>query len=152
MADPLVESETDIQSVVESKLREKFQLRGIALSDVEIVSAMDEGEIPCVLPPLFLKSGELKKTAKALDEQQFTALLAHARQTASELAERLFEGETLISPTCESGRSACDYCDFRTVCHFDCQAPDAQVREIPAMSMEELRQALCPAKGQEECK
>lgn len=152
VADPLVESETDVQSVVESKLREKFQLRGIALSDVEIVSAMDEGEIPCVLPPLFLKSGELKKTAKALDEQQFTALLAHARQTASELAERLFEGETLISPTCESGRSACDYCDFRTVCHFDSQAPDAQVREIPDMSMEELRQALCPAKGQEECK
>ena len=152
VADPLVESDTDIQTVVEDKLREKFQLRGIALSDVEILTAMDEGDIPCVLPSMHLKSGELRKTAKALDEQQFTALLQHARQTAAELAGRLFEGETRIFPTRESSRTACDFCDFRSVCRFDPEAPQAAVREVPSMSMEELREALCPKEGQEECK
>ena len=152
VADPLVESDSDLKSIVEDKLREKFQLRGIALSDVEILEAMDHGDIPCVLPPMHLKSGELRKTAKALDEYQLQALLRHARATASDLAERLFDGETTISPVRETSRTACDFCDFRSICRFDCEAPDADVREIPSMSMEELRAALCENQGQEECK
>jgi len=142
VADPLVESDTDAASVVESKLRDLFQLRGITLSDVEIVSAMDEGDIPCVLPPLYLKSGELKKTARALDENQFIALLKHSREVAVELADRLFAGETDIAPTREQSRTSCDFCDFRAICHFDCQSPEAPFRTVPDMSMEEMRGIL----------
>jgi len=142
VADPLVESDTDAASVVESKLRDLFQLRGITLSDVEIVSAMDEGDIPCVLPPLYLKSGELKKTARALDENQFIALLKHSREVAVELADRLFGGETDIAPTREQSRTSCDFCDFRAICHFDCQSPEAPFRTVPDMSMEEMRGIL----------
>lgn len=152
VADPLVEAASDIQSVAEDKLREVFQLRGIALSDVKILDAMDDGEIPCVLPSMHQKNGELKKTAKALDEQQLQALVLHARQVASELAERLFDGETQISPVRETSRTACDFCDFRSICRFDCDAPDALVREIPSMSMDELRTVLVQNQGQEECK
>ena len=142
VADPLVESDTDAASVVEAKLRDLFQLRGITLSDVEIVSAMDEGDIPCVLPPLYLKSGELKKTARALDENQFIALLKHSREVAVELADRLFGGETDIAPTREQSRTSCDFCDFRAICHFDCQSPEAPFRTVPDMSMEEMRGIL----------
>jgi len=142
VADPLVESDTDAAAIVEGKLRDLFQLRGITLSDVEIVSAMDEGDVPCVLPPLYLKSGELKKTARALDASQFAALLAHARETAVELADRLFGGETAISPTRDQNRTSCDFCDYRTVCRFDCASPDAPFRTLPDMSMEELRSTL----------
>jgi len=152
VADPLVEADVDLQSIAEAKLREKFQLRGIALSDVEILDAMDEDDSSCVLPSMYLKSGELRKTAKALDEEQLALLLRHARDVASSLAERLFNGETHISPILESSRSACNYCQFQSVCRFDPNAPDAEMRELPAMSMEELRTALCSKQGQEESK
>ena len=142
VADPLVESATDAASAVEGKLRELFQLRGITLSDVEIVSAMDEGDVPCVLPPLYLKSGELKKTAKALDEQQFSALLRHARETAVEMADRLFGGQTDISPTREQSRTSCDFCEYRSICHFDTASPEAPFRTLPDMNMEQLRETL----------
>ncbi len=142
VADPLVESDTDAAGVVEGKLRDLFQLRGITLSDVEIVSAMDEGDIPCVLPPLYLKSGELKKTARALDAQQFSALLRHAREVAVELADRLFDGETAIAPTRDQSRTSCDFCDYRAICRFDCQSPEAPFRTVPDMSMEDMRAVL----------
>lgn len=148
VADPLVESETDVQEAVEAKLRDVFQLRGIALSDVEIVSAMDGSDVPFVIPPLYQKSGELKKTAKALDMEQMRALLRHARDVASGLAGRLFGGETAISPTRESSRTSCDHCDYRAVCRFDCESPDAPFRDVPAMSMEDMRAALAPEKKQ----
>lgn len=142
VADPLVESASDAAEIVEGKLREIFQLRGVALSDVDILSAMDEGDTPWVLPPMYLKSGELKKTARALSMPQFTALLSHAREVAIALADRLFSGETAISPTRDLDRCACDRCDFRAVCRFDPTSPDAPFRDLPEMGMEELRQAL----------
>ncbi len=145
VADPLVESDTDAAGVVEGKLRDLLQLRGIALNDVEIISAMDEGDVPCVLPPLYLKSGELKKTAKALDEQQFAALLSHAREVAVEMADRLFGGETEIAPSREQSRTSCDFCDYRAICHFDVSSPEAPFRTVGDMSMEELRAALSAA-------
>lgn len=142
VADPLIESETDAAAVVEGKMRELFQLRGVTLSDVEIVSAMDEGETPCVLPPLYLKSGELRKNARALSADQLSALLEHARATASALAEQLFDGDDRISPVCEPNRAACDFCDYQAICRFDCTAPDAPVRTLPEMSMEDMRRSL----------
>ena len=127
-----MESASDAADIVEGKLREVFQLRGIALSDVEILSAMDGGDTPWVLPPMYLKSGELKKTARALTMPQLTALLSHARETAS-------------SPARDPDRCACDRCDFRAVCRFDPASPDAPFRDLPEMGMEELREALSPA-------
>ena len=150
VADPLVESETDARSIVEGKLRELLHLRGITLSDVEIVSAMDNGDVPCVLPPLYLKSGELKKTAKALSMNELTALLRHARDVAGELAGRLLDGETAISPTRDQGQVSCDRCDYRAVCRFDCHSPDAPFRELPPLSMEELRGLLKNTKEDQE--
>lgn len=145
VADPLVESASDAADIVEGKLREVFQLRGIALSDVEILSAMDGGDTPWVLPPMYLKSGELKKTARALTMPQLTALLSHAREVAVALADRLLGGETAISPARDPDRCACDRCDFRAVCRFDPTSPDAPFRDLPEMGMEELREALSPA-------
>lgn len=142
VADPLVESDTDLKPIVEARLRDVFQLRGITLADMEILNAMDSGEVACVAPPVYLKSGELRKNAKALDMAQFTALLSHARQVASALADELFGGKTDISPARDQNRAACDYCDFRAVCHFDTEAPDAPFREVPDMSMEQLRERL----------
>jgi ATP-dependent helicase/nuclease subunit B len=139
VADPLVESATDLAAAAEAELQKMFHLRGITLADVEIVGAMDEGDVPQVLPPLYQRSGELKKTAKALSMPQLRALMLHARETASSLAERLFSGETTIAPLRDSSRTSCDMCDFRTVCRFDASAPGARLRELPGMDMEEMR-------------
>ena len=143
VADPLVESDSDLGSIVESKLRDVFHLRGIALSDVEIVSAMDEGDTPQVLSPLYLKSGELKKTARALSMEQLTALMRHARDTATSLADRLFGGEISISPMRDSSRTSCDLCEFSAICRFDPSASESSLRELPSMNMEEMRTRLC---------
>lgn len=152
VADPLVEAEADIQSIVEKKLRDLFHLRGITLSEVEILSAMDEGETPCVLSPLYLKSGALKKNAKALSMDEMTALLRHARDVAASLAKRLLDGETDILPSQDQGCVSCNICDYRTICHFDPDSPDAAVRNVPEMSMDQLRCALHDSHAAEDSK
>lgn len=142
VADPLVESETDAKEAVEEVLRKTFCLKGVSLCDVEILEAMDRGEEPCVIPPAYQKNGELRKDARALSMSQLTALMAHARETAAQLAQDMLNGRTEISPVQEGGGVSCAYCDYQSICHLDPSAPGAKIRELPSMTMEELRQRL----------
>lgn len=140
VADPLVDSDTDVASVVESKLKEVFQLRGITLSDVEVYTAMDEGE--GVLPSIYLKSGELKKTARALDAGQFSALIAHAREVAAGLGGTPVRGRNGHFARPGFGGAACDFCEYQSICHFDASSPDAPFRELPQRAWRSLGRPL----------
>lgn len=142
VADPLVESDTDLQAVVEGELRELLQLRGIALADVEVLRAMDEQEAPVVLPKMLDRQGQLKATAKAVDLPQLQALLARAREMATALAQGIFSGQTEVSPVKTGGATACDYCQYRPICGFDPSSPEAFYRAVPRMDMNALRQRL----------
>ncbi len=141
VADPLVESGSDLTETVEGLLRNLFRLKGITLYDVEVIEAMDSGEVPCVIPPLATAGGEMRKDAHTLSLNQMTALMQHAREEATRLAQELLDGGTAISPM-RDGLAACEMCDYRAVCHFDPTRPDAAFREVPKMDMEELRQRL----------
>lgn len=148
VADPLVESASDAAEAVEALLRKTFCLRGITLYNVEVLEAADSGEEPCVIPPVLLKSGELRKDAKALSMAQMTALMAHARETAAALAEQMLNGQTDILPMRDASQAACQRCDCQTLCHFDPEAADARFRELSKMTMDDLRQALQPEDGE----
>ncbi len=147
VADPLIESDSDIQSAVEAELRKVLRLRGIALADVEILNAMDAEESPVSLPKMTDASGALKNDAKALELPAFQALLAHAREVAAGLADGIFSGDTTISPSQTAEKTACDFCDFRGICGFDPENDEAAIRTVPAMSMGELREQLLPPKA-----
>ena len=145
VADPLVETATDAAEAVESEMRRLFRLRGITLCDVEILEAMDKGEEPFVLPPVLQKNGALRKDAKALTLPQMNALMEHARQTAAELAQEMMDGKTDICPVRDGGQAYCSRCDYQSICHFDPENVRARVRELPNLSMQELRDLLEPS-------
>ncbi len=142
VANPLVESETDAKALVEEELRKLLQLRGIALADVEILSAMDGGELPVALPKMLDKDGHVKPAAHALDLSQMQALLRHARDMATGLASGILSGQTEITPTHSGGALTCERCDFQNICGFDPEATPEAVRAIASMDIAGLRQEL----------
>ena len=145
VADPLVESDTDIQAAAEDKLRETLLLKGIALSDVEVLRAMDGQDLPTALPKMLDKSGEVKSTAKALALSEMEVLLAHARTAARALAEGIFSGKTAVEPVESGSQTACEYCEFGDICGFHPDVPGAAFRSVPAMNMDALRERLAGA-------
>ncbi|MBE5777788.1 MAG: hypothetical protein E7331_00455 [Clostridiales bacterium] len=140
--DPLVETTADAAHVVEKQMRKIFRLKGITLYDVEMLEATDRGEDPCVISPVVLKNGELKKDAKALTLSQMQALMRHAREMAVELADQMLGGHTEILPVKEETRIPCEYCDYRNVCHFEPEKQDACFREIENLGMDDMRLML----------
>ena len=141
VSDPIVESESDVVDVVEKLLSDKFQLKGIVLQDVDILQAMDQSETNYVLPSVFTKKGELRSNAKTLDEPQFRALIEHAREKATALANEVFRGAIPIAPVQKKeGTQCCDYCDYHDICLFSKDKLDC--RELPDMKMDDLREKL----------
>ena len=115
---------------------------GKSRPDVEMLEATDRGEDPCVISPVVLKNGELKKDAKALTLSQMQALMRHAREMAGELADQMLGGHTEILPVKEETRIPCEYCDYRNVCHFEPEKQDACFREIENLGMDDMRLML----------
>ena len=142
VTDTYIETEKDVVSLVEDKLKSIFQLKGITLMDVEIIQAMDGSDTPFVIPPVFKKSGELQKNAKVLDSVQFDQLMNHTKQVATTLAENIMDGNITISPMQQGEQLSCGFCDYHSICHFSAEKETDKVRTLPEMKMDDLRDAL----------
>lgn len=133
--DPLVEAE-DVKSAAEAAIAKTLQLKGVVLSDVKVVSAMDaEGT---AIGPVFNKDGRVKASANAYSPEEMQSLLNHTRQTAADLADSIRAGEISVSPAEIKGWSACQWCEYSAVCGFDPTLPHCTKRVLPQLSRQEL--------------
>ena len=142
VSDPLARTGEDDPALAEAEFLQKLQMKGVALADEDVLAAMDRGDAPIAIAAALNKEGGVRKDARVLDMAQMQALLAHSRAQAATLAEGLYGGDTAIQPAQSGTTSSCEHCDYSIVCGFHADARGATVRELPAMSMDELRQRL----------
>ena len=64
--------------------------------------------------------------------------------------ESIAMGNIDIAPYRLATATACQYCDYLSVCQFDCQLPDGLHRNLPKMSSEEVWSILDSDRGDEE--
>lgn len=142
VADPLARIDSDEPARAEADILKQLQMKGVALADEAVLSAMDRGEEAVAIGAATTRAGALKRDARVLEMPQMNALIRHTRLRATELAEALFDGDTAIRPAQTGETVSCDRCDFGGVCGFTADARGALARELPAMSLDELRQRL----------
>ena len=75
-----------------------------------------------------------------MPEEAFAALSSYVNETILHLGRRMMQGEISVSPYALAGKTGCDYCEFRAVCHFDPRMPGFAYRRLPELTDEE---ALC---------
>ncbi|MCE5342343.1 MAG: PD-(D/E)XK nuclease family protein, partial [Eubacteriales bacterium] len=145
VADPLAKLDTDDPAQAENEIAKQLQMKGVALADENVLSAMDRGDTALVIPAALAKGGGVRKDARVLAMPQMRALLRRTRVQATTLAEALYDGDTSILPAVSGAVSSCETCDYQAVCGFDSMARGAKAREFAAMNMEELTQLLSDA-------
>ncbi|MBR5345317.1 MAG: PD-(D/E)XK nuclease family protein [Clostridia bacterium] len=128
--DPLVESDSDIISEVETRLAEKLRLRGITLADAEVIRAMNGEDGPAIIAKALNKDGSIMKGSMAADAEGIDALMRYGQKTAETLAEQLYSGDIAISPAKVKDWTACEYCPYKGICGWDSRLPGAQYREL----------------------
>ena len=133
--DPLVEAE-DVKSAAEAAIAKTLQLKGVVLSEVNVVNAMDaEGD---VLGKIFNKNGSVASSANAYSREEMQILLSHTQQKAADLADGIREGDISVSPAETKGWNACEWCSYSAVCGFDPSMPHCTKRVLPSLTRQEL--------------
>jgi len=139
--DPLVTTDEDIREEAEKEIAKELKLRGVVLSDVKIVRAMD-GEEGFSLGSVLKKNGEPVKGAAVLSMEQMRNLMEHAHQTARELWGKITCGVIDVNPAATRQWQACEYCTYKGVCRFDEKLHGDRVNHLPAVTLEELKERL----------
>lgn len=142
VTDPLAVLANDDAARAEMEIGKQLQMKGVVLADADVLAAMDRTDGAVAIAQARTRDGSLRKDARALDEAQMQALLRHTRQQATALAQELFNGDTAIRPVQDGEGSSCQRCDFRPICGYQPDARGATARELPPMSLDELKTRL----------
>ena len=66
------------------------------------------------------KNGSLRKgLAEALPQEEFISLLDEVETLLKEIGTKIFAGATEVDPYRKGTSTACQYCDYRSICRID---------------------------------
>jgi ATP-dependent helicase/nuclease subunit B len=131
-----------VKEQAEREIAQRLRLRGIVLSDVSVVNAMDK--FGTSMKQVFNKDGSLSAHASAASLEEMHSLLNLAKCTAEKLASSMRKGDIAISPAKTTTFSACKFCEYAGVCRWDARLPGARPRFLSPLSLEELKALTVP--------
>lgn len=114
----------------EEEIYKCLRMDGLVNEDKSVIALMDkkldgaDGNLSpsCrseIIPVETNKEGELGKRSSVASSRQMRAMLAYVKDKLAKDCSSILDGDTNISPYRMGDMSACDYCEFRTVCGFD---------------------------------
>ena len=127
--DPFVETDSRDIAEIEQLLAKELRLKGLALSDVRVVLALEDGK---------LNKDGTPGIRGAIDEDDMAALMRHAHALAQGIAGRIAAGEIQARPAQLGQWRACAYCDYLSVCGFDPAREGHTVRRVENLTQEEV--------------
>jgi len=115
-------SEVELADMISAEIRKSFRLKGIMVDDPETVKEI-AGEFEKssdVAPVRQTSKGIVGSPAGALmSDEEFTELQKAVDEKVEELCGRLAGGDIDISPMVTKGGTACQYCEYKSICRFD---------------------------------
>ncbi|MDO4549150.1 MAG: PD-(D/E)XK nuclease family protein, partial [Clostridia bacterium] len=139
--DPLIDTDERDPELVDLARRKLLRLDGITLDDKRVVEAMAEDPELSVNVSIN-KDGSIKKSERVLSQEDFDALIKRGVEVAAQMLAGIRDGSTDISPAQTSSGSACDWCEFKTLCQFDQRLPGAEFRPIGITRAKDVLDAL----------
>ena len=118
-----------ISEQVWAKLQSQYKMQGFFVDTPAVTQSIDSelqpGESSSVFNYALKKDGtQNSRGSGGTTEEDFEAFRAAFRQSLSNLCARLTAGEIGIEPRkLKSGRTACTFCDYKSICGFDTAFP-----------------------------
>ncbi|WP_206458545.1 PD-(D/E)XK nuclease family protein [Anaerovorax sp. IOR16] len=127
IAEPMVDASGIAPEEYIDSLREKlartFKLDGVLLDNPNVIESMagDFTGISDVIPVRKKKDGTFSGTSegKLLDEAEFESFREQVHHTIEGLCNDLVCGKLDIRPKKTKTTTACEFCKFKGICHFD---------------------------------
>lgn len=140
--DPLIDRPKEGEER-ESILKE-LKPDGMISLEKEVLEHLDHcmvGE-SSVIPVKYNKNGSLSKSSKAASAQDFYFMMKYAVNKVEEIRQKILSGDVKVNPYRRGTETSCDYCSYRQICGFDTKMEGYRYREIDAMSVDKVIQAI----------
>lgn len=136
MGDPLVDQ--DKKGVIETELARRLCLRGVVLSDAQVLEWMDSEKPPIGIEDVLKKDGTPRSGKLACTLEELNLLIKRAHQTAVKLTEEIRRGSIAASPVVDkSNIIRCQHCAFAGVCRRDARTHTLD-RRLPDVKLQDL--------------
>ena len=138
MGDPLIDQEK--KSAVESELARRLCLKGVVLSDVQVLEWMDSAKPPVSIEDVLKKDGTPRAGKLVCTLEELDTLIKRAHQTAVKLTEEIRRGGIAASPIVDKSNVVrCQRCAFAGVCRRDAVTHPLD-RRLPDVDLAQLLQ------------
>lgn len=115
------------------------KVRGYLLADRQVLLAMDRNlENSNLLGIKLNRGGDFKKGSPILTKEQFTVLRKHLQNFLRCSGEELLKGNISITPYRQGKNTACQFCSYKSLCHFDPYLPENKYRNLPLIQDEDF--------------
>ncbi len=117
----------------EADARRAYRMDGLVLDEPEVAAAMERELSGVFVPVRANKDGSLRKDEKLASLEKLGRIESHIEKTVAEMAAALYDGQWDVSPVRSSSNfSACDWCDYASVCRRDRNEKDRVLEKIDA--------------------
>ena len=144
--EPQLEEKIPLSSEeLEQRRVKAIKVNGYLLANPRVLEAMDSSFSTGQSDLLGLKlkkDGDFKKGSNVLTEDQFSLLSNYLHQWFRQTGEEILDGDISLSPYRRGKSTACQYCSYKPVCHFDPYLQENQYRDLPALKQEEVWRRL----------
>lgn len=131
--DPFVTSKEKVKMADrDHQVLDMLRLKGLVVEDEGVIAALDRNfsRKSSVIPVTRNKDGALGKASKTIPLEDLERLQRFTQLKLKELGDAIIDGDITARPSKEQTRTACDYCDYKSICQFDEKLPGYDYREI----------------------
>jgi ATP-dependent helicase/nuclease subunit B len=89
------------------------------LNFLRILDSRDEKSGDQISYRLKMDGQPYSSSVEAVESTAFTGLLKQVEMNLKDMGKRIYEGETAIAPYRKGSETACDHCDYRSICRSD---------------------------------
>lgn len=143
--DPYVDGERgDTKELVSKRKAELLKMDGIVNDADGVVELLDKEFVTKsdVIPVGRNKDGSFSKASKIVSEEEFREMMSYVNQKITALGKDMFQGNVKIQPSEFDKRTACDFCNYKSVCKFDKKVPGFGYEKRKAMTKEEVMEKI----------
>ncbi len=142
MEDPILEEKLkETEGERQERVLKKLRLDGYVNEDDGIIGKMDKTaeRASSVIPIAFNKDGSLSRSrSKTASTRQMELLMDYNDSTLQKLGQKMYGGNTSISPYLLERESVCEYCQFGAVCGFDKKLSCYRYRNLAKLKSDEI--------------
>lgn len=132
MQDPILKSESAGDDPETAMLLET-RVAGLMNADPDVLVRMDRtlgpGGKSLVIPAEMKQDGNLKKNDNAITGEQIDELRKYSGVKMRQIASSILGGEIQPSPSRRSGKTACTFCSYGDICHFNAREKGMEYNE-----------------------